>query len=792
MATTVDELIVKIRADTRELERKLDRTKKKVNSSFDKKPVRGFGAALSALKGPLAGLLSGMAAFAAIKSIATISMEFEDLKDSLDVVFGSIKAGDNAMKRVLDFAKTTPFQVETATKAFIALKSAGIEPTNDMLQTFADTASVSVDQLGVFEALVRITQRSASGGLGLEELNQIMDRGIDVLGILKDRLKLGKDEIAEFGKTAAGAKTIMAALTAGLKERFGGAMETKMDNLSTKTSNMTISFKALADEIGKGGLISFLKETADWFEEIASSITLVLFASRTGVSEGLRAALTPETVDGKTGEIDVKKAWEIAQADLERAGALQIRAEIKIGEELAEQDKNPSLPFNDRELREQTRRSKKYVNEIIGTLVVLREAGVDTGDALAAIERGMIEGLGEGNEGLKSKITERFEAAFSDFEGSDFADVEITFSDEGLITFAKKAEEVVKESGNAVADAISGAKVLEDARLLGQLGEARSIIEKDVIDPLLAVRTLLDDLMETPDVFASLDPANIEALKLHLQGIIDDAALDDMNEKFGHLKAAIDGTITPAQKLKQVIADLQAIINSKNIDLIKGLFGDRSDEDIKKIMDAMNAELVVLQEKTEDVAETFSTTMAPAIAQMAHAFTNDFVNSLLEAGSALDAFKNFAKNIVSQIIATFLQMAVVNQILNTIFGGIDGWQAMPTIGGGGGGGSGGGGAGAAASGGAMMRGVPYLVGERGAELFIPHTAGTLKNANDTRSMGGGGNIVVNQNLNFSTGVVPTVRTEIQKMLPQISEMTKASVLEATRRGGAYRRGMLGA
>jgi hypothetical protein len=59
-------------------------------------------------------------------------------------------------------------------------------------------------------------------------------------------------------------------------------------------------------------------------------------------------------------------------------------------------------------------------------------------------------------------------------------------------------------------------------------------------------------------------------------------------------------------------------------------------------------------------------------------------------------------------------------------------------------------------------------------------------------MSGGDTFVVNQSLNFSTGVVPTVRAEIQKMLPQISDVTKTAVLESTRRGGTYRKGLLGA
>ena len=44
-------------------------------------------------------------------------VKFEDLKDSLDQVFGSIQAGDEALDKVFTFAQTTPFQIEDATKA---------------------------------------------------------------------------------------------------------------------------------------------------------------------------------------------------------------------------------------------------------------------------------------------------------------------------------------------------------------------------------------------------------------------------------------------------------------------------------------------------------------------------------------------------------------------------------------------------------------------------------------------------------------------------------------------------
>ena len=77
----------------------------------------------------------------AIHQVAKVGMEFEDLADSLNTVFGSIEQGTVAMDKILSFAQKTPFQIETVTKSFIALKSAGIEPNERMMQVFADTAS---------------------------------------------------------------------------------------------------------------------------------------------------------------------------------------------------------------------------------------------------------------------------------------------------------------------------------------------------------------------------------------------------------------------------------------------------------------------------------------------------------------------------------------------------------------------------------------------------------------------------------------------------------------------------
>jgi len=293
---TVDELIVQIKADTKDLNKKLKQTNKQLEKTGKEAKQAGTSMKGAFSTGKIAVVAATAAMVKAVSSIAKVGMQFEDLKDSLDQVFGSMQAGDAAMQSVFKFAQTTPFQIEDATKAFIALKSAGIEPSMDMLQTFADTASVSVDQLGTFEALIRLVQRSASGGMGLEELNMISDRGIDVLGILGEKLNLTKDDIAKFGKTADGAAKMVKALTEGLQEKFGGAMENKMDNLSVKTSNMTIAFKQLADDVFQSGLGDFLKEMADSLTDLADSILRARMQARGEIfpnMEGILALVEP-------------------------------------------------------------------------------------------------------------------------------------------------------------------------------------------------------------------------------------------------------------------------------------------------------------------------------------------------------------------------------------------------------------------------------------------------------------------------------------------------------------------
>lgn len=109
--------------------------------------------------------------------------------------------------------------------------------------------------------------------------------------------------------------------------------------------------------------------------------------------------------------------------------------------------------------------------------------------------------------------------------------------------------------------------------------------------------------------------------------------------------------------------------------------------------------------------------------------------------------------------------------------------------------AGGAGAGAAAGsgltfagGGRPPLGRPSIVGEQGPELFVPDTAGRIVTASDTADalQGMGGSQTINQTLQFSLGVVPTVRAEIQKLLPSIADAGASRAQNLRARGGKYK------
>ncbi len=274
----MSDVTVRFRGDTRQLDRALggvNRGLRNVNKNAraSRKSLQSISATgdrvTTALRAAGAALLA-FGAGSVIKSIVNTTTRFEDLRTTLASVTGSAQSGAEAFKFVSEFSTRTQFGIEELTQSYIKLKAAGIEPTEQLLTTFTDTAAITTDQLGSLQAVTDLFARTTAGGLGLEEIERLGDRGVPVLSILEEKLGLTRNEISEFGKTAEGAKKIVDAFAEGINERFGGATLSRINNVSTQFSNLQIAITNAQDAIGQQGFAFALGQAAT---EITNYIT---------------------------------------------------------------------------------------------------------------------------------------------------------------------------------------------------------------------------------------------------------------------------------------------------------------------------------------------------------------------------------------------------------------------------------------------------------------------------------------------------------------------------------------
>lgn len=242
---------------------------KKLGKEFDDvdKSIKRTQGSFSKLKGLLAGALTvgGISAFT--KSVTDAYGASQDMKVALETVTGSAAEADKAFKFIRDFTEKTPFQVEQVNSAFVKLKNAGIEPTAELLTTLGDAASVSTDKVGALTAIADLYSRTVQGGLGVEELDRLQERGIPVYDILSKKLGIARQDVSEFGKTAEGAAKVTQALTEGFEERFGGGMARASETLNGRISTLKDTMDGFLIKVGEGGLGDAVQNIVVQFEQ---------------------------------------------------------------------------------------------------------------------------------------------------------------------------------------------------------------------------------------------------------------------------------------------------------------------------------------------------------------------------------------------------------------------------------------------------------------------------------------------------------------------------------------------
>lgn len=207
--------------------------------------------------------LGGLMATAFVgKQVVDVITKFEKLEASLRTVTGSAEKAGIAFGFIQEFAATTPFQLEEVTDAFIKLKALGLNPSEEALTSYGNTAvAMGKDLNQMIEAVADATTG---------EFERLKEFGI--------KAKTQGDQVTftfQGVSTTVGknAKEIEAYLRSIGDVQFAGAMEEQADTLNVSLSNMGDAFSKLVKAIGDAGLTDLLQLIADGVKWLAEQIT---------------------------------------------------------------------------------------------------------------------------------------------------------------------------------------------------------------------------------------------------------------------------------------------------------------------------------------------------------------------------------------------------------------------------------------------------------------------------------------------------------------------------------------
>lgn len=193
-------------------------------------------------------------------SIFSANTTFERLSASLKTVTGSTKAAQEAFTLIEKFAINTPYQLNEIVEAFIRLKALGLDPSEEALTSYGNTASAfSKNMIDFVEAVADAT---------VGEFERLKSFGIKA-NTLTDEVKF----------TFAGVTTTVKKNAADIEKylrslgdvNFAGAMDEQMKTMNGVLSNIEDSFEKIYRQIGQSGLNEALKSTFTQFNELVES-----------------------------------------------------------------------------------------------------------------------------------------------------------------------------------------------------------------------------------------------------------------------------------------------------------------------------------------------------------------------------------------------------------------------------------------------------------------------------------------------------------------------------------------
>lgn len=232
---------------------KLEKSGKRAQRATD-----GLVGSFGRILGPLAGMVSGVAA---LSKITNVTREFDVLNAQLITATGSAFNAGVAFEAIQDFASSTPYDLAQVTDGFTKLVNLGLTPSERALTSYGNTASAMGKDLN---QLIEAVADAATG-----EFERLKEFGIKASSE-GDRVSFTfRGMTTTVGKNAAEIEQYLQQLG---ENEFAGAMEQRMDTLDGALSNLADEWDKLFLNISEQGIGDFIEDTVrlaiSWLEEL--------------------------------------------------------------------------------------------------------------------------------------------------------------------------------------------------------------------------------------------------------------------------------------------------------------------------------------------------------------------------------------------------------------------------------------------------------------------------------------------------------------------------------------------
>lgn len=263
------------------------------------------------------------------------------------------------------------------------------------------------------------------------------------------------------------------------------------------------------------------------------------------------------------------------------------------------------------------------------------------------------------------------------------------------------------------------------------------------------------------------------------------ASLRAQDEEIEKYAQGIRDAMDPAQKFREELERIAALEHAGRLSAGEARFQtDRVQGQIDEIEIARINESGALSffegldeksrknfERMKRNAEAWETAVTGVFMDVSNRAGDAFADMVLNGGNA---FASLADIAVKQILRIAVQMAIINPLMNMLFGGFSGWKPLATF--------------FRAEGGPVEYGRSYIVGERGPELFTPGASGQISSNDRLLSAAvtpTGGNTYYIDATGADQGAVERIANALQVLAgPGVVERRAMTAITNNRRRGS--------